>query len=258
MSGLAKGFTRLFGESDAAPDNAGLPAGLRLYAVGDVHGCLERLDHLIEQIVADAAAHDAERKLIVFLGDYVDRGPDSRGVLERLMAGPPEGFEQICLKGNHEAFMVRFLKTPKDGETWMINGGLQTCASYGVDCSGDPFDHTVLARMHGEMTAAVPQAHRDFLASLELYHAEGGYLFVHAGIRPGVSLRRQAQSDLLWIREQFLMSEEDHGYVVVHGHTPSDEVDERPNRIGIDTGAVYGGKLTAMVLEGEERNYLYA
>ena len=258
MSGLAKSFTRLFGESDAAPDSAGLPAGLRLYAVGDVHGCLERLDHLIEQIVADAAEHDAERKLIVFLGDYIDRGPDSRGVLERLMAGPPEGFEQICLKGNHEAFMARFLRTPKDGETWMINGGLQTCASYDVDCSGDPFDVAVLSRMHSAMTAAVPQAHRDFLAGLALYHAEGGYLFVHAGIRPGVSLRRQAQSDLLWIRDQFLTSEEDHGYVVVHGHTPREEVDERPNRIGIDTGAVYGGKLTAIVLDGEERGYLYA
>lgn len=258
MSGLARGFTRLFGESDEAPESGGLPAGLRLYAIGDVHGCLERMDHLVEQIVEDAAQHDSERRLIVFLGDYVDRGPDSRGVVERLMDGPPEGFEQVCLKGNHEAFMVRFLKTPKDGETWMINGGLQTCASYGVDCSGDPFDHTVLSRMHGEMTAAVPQAHKDFLASLDPYYAEGGYLFVHAGIRPGVSLKRQSQSDLLWIRDQFLTSEEDHGYVVVHGHTPRDEVDERPNRIGIDTGAVYGGKLTAIALEGEERSYLYA
>ncbi len=258
MSGLAKGLTRLFGEPQAEPKPACLPEGLRAYAIGDVHGCSERLDDLLEQIEEDSASHEVSRKLIVYLGDYVDRGADSRGVIDRLIAGPPEGFEQICLKGNHEAFMERFLKTPKDGEVWMINGGLQTCASYGVDCSGDPFDLAVLARMHSELTAAVPQAHKDLLSSLKLYHAEGGYLFVHAGIRPGVSLKRQAQSDLLWIREQFITSEDDHGYVVVHGHTPSDKVEERPNRIGIDTGAVYGGKLTALVLEGEERSYLQA
>ena len=238
--------------------SAAAPEGARIYAVGDIHGCLPELNALMAAIEADARAGADARAQLVFLGDYVDRGPDVKGVIARLLHIRDDRPETIFLKGNHEAFMVRFLKTPKDGETCMINGGLQTCASYDVDCSGDPFDVAVLSRMHSAMTAAVPQAHRDFLASLELYHAEGGYLFVHAGIRPGVSLRRQAQSDLLWIRDQFLTSEEDHGYVVVHGHTPREEVDEHPNRIGIDTGAVYGGKLTAIVLDGEERGYLYA
>ena len=258
MTRLAKGLNRLFGESEETAAVGSLPEGLRAYAIGDVHGCLERLEDLLAQIVEDAAGHDSDRKLIVYLGDYVDRGTDSSGVMDRLIAGPPEGFEQICLKGNHEAFMERFLKTPRDGEVWMINGGLQTCASYGVDCSGDPFDLSVLTRMHVEMVAAVPQAHKDVLAALKPYHVEGGYLFVHAGIRPGVPLKRQAQSDLLWIRDQFISSEDDHGYLVVHGHTPSEDVEERPNRIGIDTGAVYGGKLTAAVLTGEERSYLQA
>jgi len=228
-----------------------VPEGTRIYAIGDIHGEAGLLDQLLKDIRQDAEAHPAARQLLIYLGDYVDRGPDSRGVLERLQAGPPEGFEQICLMGNHEEMLLGCLKgIPRVKMLWLLNGGDTTCRDYGVDPSRDP---ELVAE---ELRRRMPTAHKQFLHGLHLWHQEGGYFFAHAGIRPGVSLDQQRREDLIWIRKAFHQSEEDHGCVVVHGHSPVPTPEDLPNRINIDTGASYGNALTAVVLEGEDRRFL--
>jgi len=233
------------------------PPGHAIYAVGDIHGRLDLLDRMLGMIRGDAAFRAAERKTIVYLGDYVDRGPDSRGVVDRLIAGPPAGFEQVCLMGNHEAWLLDFLEDPSSGAGWLMNGGAATLASYGV-----PAGHgaaTTLARielLRQTFVEAVPQGHRDFLGTLARSWRAGDYAFVHAGVRPGVALEEQRLQDLLWIRDEFLFSEADFGPMIVHGHTIEDRPDERANRIGIDTGAFATGRLTCLCLEGAERRYL--
>ncbi len=260
---------------------ATVPPGIRIYAVGDCHGCLEALRALREAIAVDSARGDAEgprarRRVVVYLGDYVDRGPDSRGVVELLIGEPLAGFESVHLLGNHEAFLRGFLDGEDVAAVWMMNGGGATLRSYGLDVAeltglgtgprtgagprtwprtgaGPGGDAPAL---RAALAAAVPEAHRAFLDGLALSHIEGEYFFVHAGVRPGVPLERQEENDLLWIREPFLGSTADHGKVVVHGHSAAAEVAVRPNRIGIDTGACYGGKLTALVLEGNRHRFL--
>ncbi len=254
-------FARLFGRSEErqprAPAQA--PAGTRVYAIGDVHGQLDQLRSLEAKIAADAAGSGAERRVIVYLGDYVDRGEDSAGTVAHLLAGPPEGFEAVHLIGNHEALLLEFLDDPESGGNWLVNGGDSTLASYGVDIEEDPpVAVPRLVHLSRRFAAALPRSHRRFLETLALRHGEGGYLFVHAGVRPGVELEAQDPQDLIWIRYPFLQSNADFGKVVVHGHTPEPEPVERENRIGIDTGAVYGGRLTALVLDGAERRYLQA
>jgi serine/threonine protein phosphatase 1 len=237
--------------------------GSRVYAVGDCHGCLEALCALREAIIvdsdrADAAGPRASRRVVVYLGDYIDRGPDSVGVLDLLIGEPLAGFETIHLMGNHEAFMRGFLDGEDVASAWLMNGGEETLRSYGLDVAalsgpwpgGDP------PALRAALTLAVPQAHRAFLDRLVLSHTEGDYYFVHAGIRPGVPLERQGENERLWIREPFLASTADHGKVVVHGHSTAREPEVRANRIGIDTGACYGGKLTALVLEGDRHRFL--
>ncbi len=227
------------------------PAGRRVYAVGDIHGCAGLLDRLHEMILADAATAAAGHKVIVYLGDYVDRGPDSRGVISRLSASPLPGFETIHLLGNHEAMMRDFVERGENGDLWSHNGGDATLESYDLPAAvATAFGGA--ARCRG----AMPETHLDFLAGLRLHHREGDYLFVHAGILPGVPLERQREEDLTWIREPFLNSEEDHGAIVVHGHTPRHEVEVRANRIGIDTGAFATGVLTCLVLEDDRRAFL--
>jgi serine/threonine protein phosphatase 1 len=228
-----------------APAPARLPPGLRVYAVGDVHGCADKLDQLHALIGHDALRAPEPRKVIVYLGDYVDRGPDSRGVLARLLAPAPPGCERIFLKGNHEVMFqaaVASKATPEVVRFWLDNGGAETLASYGAD-----------AAMPGRWSAAVPAEQRAFLKSLRTAWSAGGYLFAHAGIRPGVAPDAQDEDDLLWIREPFLSwnSDADPPGVVVHGHTPTRAPVVMDHRIGIDTGAVYGGKLTAVALWGD-------
>jgi len=232
------------------------PTGTRVYAIGDVHGCASLLDRLHAKIRADAADAPEPRKVVVYLGDYVDRGSDSAGVIDRLLDDPLPGFERVFLKGNHEDFMLRFLEKSSSGEVWLMNGGGSTLASYGVTESR-PRDSA--AHVHGLADAfrdRLPAAHRRFLEGLELTHREGDYLFVHAGVRPGTRLDEQMEDDLLWIREPFLGSLEDRGYVVVHGHTPVDAPEVLFNRINVDTGAVWTRRLTAVVLHGRERYFL--
>lgn len=230
--------------------------GLCIYAVGDIHGRSDLLESLLGRIVDHAAGLPAgTRRRLVFLGDYVDRGPDSRGVLDMLCRPPPPGFERVCLMGNHEEFLSGFLRDPGDAVAWLANGGRQTLVSYGIP--EEAIDTLRRVDLGRALAALMPPAHRRFLEGLDLIHLSGTYLFVHAGIDPDVPLHRQGPETLLWIRQPFLDSAAPFGgRVVVHGHTVCGEPQVRPNRIGIDTGAYASGRLTAAVLFGEEREFL--
>ena len=223
-----------------------------MYVIGDVHGCLERLVSLHFQIAADLAARPVPYSALIHLGDYVDRGPDSAGVLW-LLAGvvKPPVTQRVDLKGNHESMMLDALGGGRQAAGhWLDNGGDATLESYrvGIEDQARP-------ELWRE---AVPDLHLEWLHRLDLMHREGNYLFVHAGIRPGVALRSQAPDDLMWIREPFLSDRQPRDVVVVHGHTPRPQPDVFENRIGIDTGAAMGGRLTCLVLEGEEMRFLTA
>jgi serine/threonine protein phosphatase 1 len=232
-------------------------AGSRVYAVGDVHGRLDLLAGLHGLIAADAAAAGASRKVIVYLGDYVDRGPDSRGVIELLMQRPLPGFEHVHLLGNHEDYLLQFLANAALGPNWCSYGGRETLISYGVrpplPFAARDADFEIARRA---LADKIPPTHVAFLRNLKLTHAEGDYFFVHAGVKPGVALAEQQSEDLLWIRDEFLECRDDFGACVVHGHTIVAAPEERHNRIGIDTGAFATGRLTALVLEGTERRFL--
>ncbi len=223
-----------------------------MYVIGDVHGCLERLVSLHFQIAADLAARPVPYSALIHLGDYVDRGPDSAGVLW-LLAGAvkPPVTQRVDLKGNHEFMMLDALGGGRlAAGHWLDNGGDATLESYHIGIA----DQT-----HPELwRAAVPDLHLEWLHRLDLMHREGNYLFVHAGIRPGVPLRSQVPDDLMWIREPFLSDRQPRDVVVVHGHTPRPQPEVFENRIGIDTGAAMGGRLTCLVLEGEEMRFLTA
>jgi serine/threonine protein phosphatase 1 len=227
-----------------------LPPGLRVYAIGEVHGCNDRLGALHAQIAADARARPAEEIVLVHLGDYVDRGEDSAGVLERLLGPPPvPGAEVVNLLGNHEVMMLDACdpRSPAGAMPfWLENGGAETLASYRTGPE-DPVPWE-----------AIPREHLALLRGCALRWAAGDYLFVHAGVRPGVPLDRQDPFDLLWIREPFLSFEGDLPQIIVHGHTPAAAPAVRPHRIGIDTGACFGGPLSCVVLEGQRLRFLTA
>lgn len=265
-----------------------VPDGMRLYAVGDIHGRADLLEQLLGLIAADAAQHPAQACWLLFLGDYVDRGPQSREVLELLTrlwqrgfaaaaqsadpgdqaestgTGPPGGADAAAdperapealscgfLMGNHEQSMLHFLADPLGAAQWLEYGGLETLASYGVAAPAPDFDG--LMEAGAALRAAVPAHHLAFLEGLELSRQFGDYLFVHAGIRPGVPIEDQEPADLLWIREPFLSHQKPHPLMIVHGHQIRDGVDLRLNRIGIDTGAYATGCLSCLVLDGAER-----
>lgn len=238
-------------------ESASTPPGTRLYAIGDIHGRLDLLKKLQEQIAADAARTAASRRVLVYVGDYVDRGSNSAGVLDHLLDRPLPGFEIIHLLGNHEDTLLRFPTDLSVGPSWLKYGGVETLASYGVPAGPSPWqDERELRRLQGELRRALPKRHVEFMRSMPLTHVEGDYLFVHAGVRPGIALEYQGRDDLLWIRDEFRYAPDDHGKVVVHGHTITEEPDQQPNRIGIDTGAYYSGRLTCLVLEGTARSFL--
>lgn len=232
------------------------PPDTRIYAVGDIHGRLDLLRVLHDLIAADASRHPNRRKIIVYLGDYIDRGSDSRGVIDLLLSAPLAGFECFHLRGNHEEIALQFLGDATLGPTWLRNGATETMASYGVAPPASLGDQAELTRAQRELDAKVPAAHWAFFNRLALCHAEGDYFFVHAGVRPGVPLAAQDREDLMWIRDEFLLSGADFGKVVVHGHTIDAAPRIRPNRIGIDTGAYRSGRLTAVVLDGTSRDFL--
>lgn len=231
--------------------NAAIPDGKRIYAIGDIHGRADMLDDLLAQIDEDIGDH--EQAQLIFLGDYIDRGLDSRGVIDRLLAVREERPDSVFLKGNHEAIMLEFLADPEDLPHWLDWGGEETLESYGVDPVGRSPE-----QLADDMQAALPKAHWRFLTKLSLTHIEGDYLFVHAGVRPGAALEDQTETDLLWIRKRFHNAGPDErpDYVVVYGHTPVDKPEDAGWRIAIDTGACYGGMLTALVLEGSTRRFI--
>lgn len=234
-----------------------IPDGHRVYAIGDIHGRADLLHELHNQIRDDhAAAGESVASTVVYLGDYIDRGTESRDVIELLLTQPLAGLAPVYLKGNHEEAMLRFLEHPAIGPQWFGFGGEATVMSYGVTAPKDLDDKDYYAELSRQLSASVPAGHKAFLESLELQHRAGDYLFVHAGIRPGCPIEEQDPDDLLWIRSEFLNSREDHGVMVVHGHTPTARPDVRSNRIGIDTGAFASGTLTCLVLEGGGRRFL--
>jgi serine/threonine protein phosphatase 1 len=226
----------------------------RLYVIGDIHGRADLLDRMVAAIGRDLAARPIENCLTVTLGDYIDRGPDSRGVLERLTRNPfPTEF--VALKGNHEDLLAMFLRDPSTGEHWRRIGGLETLHSYGIDV-GPLMRGRDYGRAAQAFLAAVPPQHLAFLASLRLTLTVGRYFLCHAGVRPGVPLERQSEEDLLWIRDEFLDSRADFGKRVVHGHTPTLEPELLPNRINVDTGAFMTGLLTCAVIEQDDVRFL--
>lgn len=233
---------------------ASVPEGTAVYAIGDIHGRADLLSDLHAPIADDPERGLCDRKVIVYLGDYVDRGSNSVGVIDLVMSGEPAGFEKVALLGNHERLMLDFLEDIERGPLWLRNGGDMTLRSYGVNPGPGPhLDPTHLTQLQTGLRTRLPERHFDFFNQLRLMHEEGDYLFVHAGIRPGVPLDQQAEEDVIWIRELFLRSPVDHGKVVVHGHTIMPEPEFQPNRIGIDTGAYYTGHLTCLALEGTKR-----
>ncbi len=233
---------------ELSPAPASLPAGRRVYAIGDIHGCAEQLDALHAMIAQDLTDRPVDTAVLVHIGDYVDRGPDTAGVIARLAAASPiPGVVMVNLLGNHENTMLEALSGERAAATdWLFAGGRPSLESYGVD-PDSPRD---------TWSAAVPAEHIAFLRGLKLMHREGGYVFVHAGVRPGTPLNQQARDDMLRMRQPFLYSETDFGAVVVHGHTPVKHAVVRHNRIAIDTGAVFGGPLTCVVLENDTLGFL--
>jgi serine/threonine protein phosphatase 1 len=242
----------MFKRRNHQSDRPRTPRGYRAYAVGDIHGRLDLLDRLLAAIERDAERAPARKSVLVFLGDFIDRGPDSFGVIERLRTYRHRGIEPYFLAGNHEEVLLRLLAGERGIlDSWLKFGGAECLRSYGTD-------PTSLAGLKERDALAVvqrtiPEEHARFIASFADTLRLGDYLFVHAGIRPGVELPLQSQNDLRWIRSPFLECENDHGVLVVHGHTITDGVDEQSNRIGVDTGAYRTGVLTAMALEDDRR-----
>lgn len=231
--------------------------GVRVYAIGDIHGRLDLLHTLMDMIVANENDLPSPRPVLVFLGDYIDRGRESRAVIDFLLHDLPEGFQPLFLRGNHEDIMHRCLDGPELFDVWAANGGLATIQAYGVkvDPSG-VYTADGAKSVLSKLVQAVPESHRDFLDRLRLWAKIGDYFFVHAGVRPGIPLRQQAESDYMFIRDEFLRYRGDFGKMIVHGHTPVSEPEILSNRIGIDTGAVFTGRLTALCLEGNARKFL--
>ena len=245
-------LSRLFSSQRAS--GPALAKGVCAYAVGDIHGRLDLLERMLEMIAEDSR-NSADRKLLVFLGDYVDRGPASKGVVDRLLQPIAGGFETHFLKGNHEHSLLGFLTEPSLYQMWKRYGAMECLQSYGVHPPVHD-DMRAFESARDELEAAMPQAHLEFLNALEMSFEIGDYFFVHAGVRPGIPLRRQSPEDLMWIREDFLGSGINFGKVVVHGHTPSKMPIVRANRIGVDTGAYITGHLSCAVLENGSCRFL--
>ena len=222
-----------------------LPAGRRLYAIGDVHGCDRQLAELHALVADDLKRRPTPLATLVHIGDYVDRGPDSAAVVRRIMQGAPaKGLAVINLMGNHERTMLDALGGQKAAATdWLFSGGRPALESWGIDPESPP----------ATWAEAIPAEEQRFLRKLDLCHHEGDYFFAHAGVRPGVALHEQTPEDLMRIRHAFLGSETDHGAIIIHGHTPVRQGPEvYANRINIDTGAVFGRELTLLILEGDQ------
>ena len=231
-----------------------LPDGIRIYAIGDVHGRADLLEQVFTRIDTHIAAYPVDRPIQVLVGDYIDRGPNSREVLERLIERARSS-EMVLLKGNHETLVLEFLRNPSMLQSWSQMGGLETLMSYGLTPSLNA-DAKTQKELAIALRAALPKSHFMFLEGLRSSFSCGGFFFAHAGVRPGVPLAEQSETDLLWIRDEFLRYEGKFDKIVVHGHTPVRAVDMRPNRINIDTGAYATGKLSCITIERNEVDVL--
>ncbi len=229
-------------------------AGRRIYAIGDIHGCIDDLTAMLTLIDLDLAADPTSHPLLIFVGDYTDRGPNSRAVIDALIQVQHGPIPAVFLLGNHDQMFLDYLVDPTAPATakyhWLEAplGGGATLASYGVP-GADPMNPEATCKA---FAAAVPSGHRAFLEQASLWFSLGSYAFVHAGIRPGVPLQQQAKQDLIWIRDPFLRHAKPHDSIVVHGHTPVREIEHHDNRINIDTGVVFGRRLSCLVLKGDQ------
>ena len=224
-----------------------------VYAIGDVHGCLDQLVAMERRIASDGLELEGE-KWIVTVGDHIDRGARSREVIDHVMGPAPQGFRRFALLGNHEAMLLDFLQNPAAHAYYLEEGGSETLASYGIDLG------TPLRSQSGALRAleALPAEHRKFMAELPVYLALPGWLFVHAGIRPGVPLSMQTDDDLIWIRSPFLTSQLTGGLRIVHGHTPSQDIVATPHRIDIDTHCFHTGRLSAVRVTPDGRTKFFS
>lgn len=233
-----------------------LPAGERIYAIGDIHGRSDLLDRLLTLIEADLVGYEGQSRLVL-LGDYIDRGPDSKGVLERMMGPLPGTLPPVFLLGNHEESFLGFFSDLTVGKGWLTYGGLATLASYGIPFRGGSIAPPErLQQLQSDLVAQFPEAHRNFLAGMPTWFSSGDYYFVHAGVNPALPLDQQNDRDRLWIRHAFMDWKTPLQKMIVHGHSISDDVEIHPHRIGVDTGAYASGRLTALVLEGTQRRTL--
>ncbi len=251
-------WVKTIGGRGAAASAPCIPGGQICYAVGDVHGRLDLLRLLLKKIEADAATSPGKAIHLVFLGDYLDRGADSNGVVDLLTVLKRAGGEQLTvLKGNHEEALLGFLTDPSTGAAWAEHGGRETLKSYGVDPPRDMTDMQGWASTRDAFARALPPEHLSLLSNLQLFATVGDYIFVHAGVRPGVALEHQDAHDLLWIRNEFMDAPRALAdKVVVHGHTPRAEPALGAGRIGVDTGAYATGVLTAVRLEDDRRSFI--
>lgn len=252
-------ISRLFKKKPqvTSPRSPTVPEGEVVWAVGDIHGRLDLLQPLVEHMMADTVASDARRTTVVFLGDYIDRGPDSRGVIQYLSGLPTRSsIEWRFLKGNHEEAMLDFLADPTTGPTWCEYGGDATLASFGLRLPQMRHKPEAWAHLSADLDHKVSRVEREFLEELELSLSAGDYFFAHAGARPGTALADQSDRDLMWIRNSFLDSEVEFEKVIVHGHTPTTDVHVDHRRIGTDTKAYETGVLTALRLERNLRALL--
>lgn len=236
---------------------AQIPSGRRVYAVGDIHGRADLLIRLMQDLREDTARGEYEGKpILIFLGDYVDRGFQSKEVLDVLLSDIVSPFETYFLKGNHEAAMIQFLTDPSIGPRWAEYGGAETLVSYGVQPPRTRTSMEEWMQASEALNAALPSDHLHFLSNLDLSVRIGDYLFVHAGVKPGVPLDQQTEQDLLWIREEFLGDRRQLDAVIVHGHTPEQKPHRDTRRIGLDTGAYLSGRLTAARFEHDSVEFI--
>jgi serine/threonine protein phosphatase 1 len=232
------------------------PENTRIYAIGDIHGCCELLKKIHQKIIDDAKAHDHKDIVVVYMGDYIDKGPKSKEVIDSLINNPFDGYKKIFLKGNHEWVMMNFLNNPEIGTSWLRYGGDETLKSYGVNIHSANGQKKSNQQLSEDLERVISADHMAFYDKLRLSHVEGDYFFVHAGIRPGVEIEDQNQEDLLGIREEFVKYKKPFDKKVIFGHTIFDKAINQSNKIGVDSGAYLFGRLSCVVLDDYEVNFI--